>query len=50
MGLFSSTTLKPGDAAPDFTLKDQFGKAVCLSDLRGKRVILYFFPKAETPG
>lgn len=50
MGLFSSTTLKPGDAAPDFSLKDQAGKALRLSDLRGKRVVLYFFPKAGTPG
>jgi len=50
MGLFSSTTLKPGDAAPDFSLKDQSGEAVRLSDLRGKRVVLYFFPKADTPG
>jgi peroxiredoxin Q/BCP len=50
MGLFSSTSLKPGDAAPDFTLKDQDGKPVTLSRLRGKRVVLYFFPKADTPG
>jgi peroxiredoxin Q/BCP len=50
MGLFSTTPLKPGDAAPDFTLKDQSGKALRLSDLRPKRVVLYFFPKADTPG
>ena len=50
MGLFSGTTLKAGDAAPDFTLKDQTGKAVTLSSLRGKRVVLYFYPKADTPG
>ena len=50
MGLLSSTTLKRGDAAPDFTLKDQSGKAVRLSDFRGRRVVLYFFPKADTPG
>jgi peroxiredoxin Q/BCP len=50
MGLFSGTTLKPGDGAPDFTLKDQNGKNVTLSALRGKRVVLYFFPKADTPG
>ena len=50
MGLFSGTTLKPGDKAPDFTLKDQNGKTVTLSALRGKRVVLYFFPKADTPG
>jgi peroxiredoxin Q/BCP len=50
MGLFSGTTLKPGDAAPDFTLKDQYGKNVALSALHGKRVVLYFYPKADTPG
>ena len=50
MGLFKGTSLKPGDEAPDFTLKDQDGKSVSLSALRGKRVVLYFFPKADTPG
>jgi peroxiredoxin Q/BCP len=50
MGLFSGTTLKPGDAAPLFTLKDQTGKEVSLASLRGKRVVLYFYPKADTPG
>ncbi len=50
MGLFSGTPLKPGDAAPDFTLKDQSGRTVSLSGLKGKRVVLYFFPKADTPG
>ncbi len=50
MGLFSGTTLKAGDAAPDFTLKDQTGKDVSLGSLEGKRVVLYFFPKADTPG
>jgi peroxiredoxin Q/BCP len=50
MGLFSETNLQPGDAAPDFTLKDQKGKEVSLESLRGKRVVLYFFPKADTPG
>jgi peroxiredoxin Q/BCP len=42
--------LKPGEAAPDFTLPDQDGKAVRLSDLRGKKVVLYFYPKDDTPG
>src|SRR2546423_274439 len=42
--------LKAGDPAPDFALDDQHGKTVKLSDFRGKRVILYFFPKADTPG
>jgi hypothetical protein len=50
MALLSSTSLAPGMAAPDFTLPDQHGKGVRLSDLRGKRVVLYFFPKADTPG
>ncbi len=50
MGLFGSTSLKAGDDAPDFTLKDQTGKAVRLSALRGRRVILFFYPKADTPG
>jgi peroxiredoxin Q/BCP len=50
MGLFSGISLKAGDAAPDFTLKDQNGKDVTLSKLRGKRVVLYFYPKADTSG
>jgi len=39
-----------GDPAPDFTLPDQDGNAVTLSDLKGKTVVLYFYPKADTPG
>jgi peroxiredoxin Q/BCP len=39
-----------GQQAPDFTLPDQDGKAVRLSDLRGKRVVLYFYPKDDTSG
>ena len=42
--------LQPGDAAPDFTLPDQDGNPVTLSELRGKTVVLYFYPKADTPG
>jgi thioredoxin-dependent peroxiredoxin len=42
--------LQPGDTAPDFTLKDQHGSDVSLSDVRGKTVVLYFYPKADTPG
>ncbi len=42
--------LAPGDAAPDFTLDDQTGSPVTLSDLRGERVVLYFYPAAMTPG
>jgi peroxiredoxin Q/BCP len=50
MGLFSSSSLKPGDPAPDFDLKDQSGRPVRLSELRPKRVVLFFYPKADTPG
>ena len=39
-----------GQLAPDFELPDQEGNTVKLSDLRGKRVVLYFYPKADTPG
>ena len=39
-----------GDIAPDFTLPDQDGNEVTLSSFRGKRVVLYFYPKADTPG
>jgi peroxiredoxin Q/BCP len=39
-----------GDTAPDFTLPDQHGTPVTLSDLRGQTVVLYFYPKADTPG
>ncbi|MEP6630736.1 MAG: thioredoxin-dependent thiol peroxidase [Lapillicoccus sp.] len=45
-----TTTLKAGDPAPDFTLDDDTGKPVTLSDLRGRRVIVYFYPAAMTPG
>jgi peroxiredoxin Q/BCP len=39
-----------GDAAPDFTLPDQDGKPLSLSSLRGQRVVIYFYPKDDTPG
>lgn len=42
--------LNEGDIAPDFTTKDQNGNAVKLSDFKGKRVVLYFYPKDDTPG
>ena len=42
--------LVSGDAAPDFTLTDQDGASVSLHDLRGRKVILYFYPEAMTPG
>jgi AhpC/TSA family len=42
--------LKVGDAAPDFEVSDHNGKRVKLRDFRGKKVLLWFFPKADTPG
>jgi thioredoxin-dependent peroxiredoxin len=39
-----------GQAAPDFTLADQNGDEVSLSDLRGETIVLYFYPRADTPG
>jgi thioredoxin-dependent peroxiredoxin len=43
-------TLKIGDKAPDFESKDQDGKTIKLSDFKGKKVVLYFYPKDDTPG
>jgi peroxiredoxin Q/BCP len=45
-----TTRLQPGDTAPDFTLPTDTGETVTLSDLRGRRVIVYFYPTAMTPG
>lgn len=42
--------LKPGDKAPAFALTDQDGKTVKLSDFKGRKVLVYFYPKADTPG
>jgi peroxiredoxin Q/BCP len=42
--------IEPGDKAPDFELPDQDGRAVKLSDFRGQPVVVYFYPKADTPG
>jgi thioredoxin-dependent peroxiredoxin len=42
--------LEAGQAAPDFTLPDQDGNELKLSDLRGETVVLYFYPRADTPG
>jgi len=44
------TTLAVGDKAPVFALKDQHGKLVRLSSFKGQRVVVYFYPKADTPG
>jgi len=43
-------TLQIGEPAPDFTLPDQDGKAVKLSQFKGQRVVIYFYPKDDTPG
>jgi peroxiredoxin Q/BCP len=42
--------IEAGDAAPDFELPDQDGRPVRLKDFRGQRVVVYFYPKADTPG
>ena len=46
----TETRLAPGDTAPTFTLTDQDGRSVSLSDFTGRKVILYFYPAAMTPG
>jgi peroxiredoxin Q/BCP len=42
--------LKEGDTAPDFQTKDEQGREVKLADFRGQKVVLYFYPKDDTPG
>jgi len=42
--------LSVGDKAPDFALLSDSGKKVSLKDFRGQKLVLYFFPKADTPG
>jgi len=42
--------LEPGAPAPDFEAVDHRGRTVRLRDLRGKKVVLWFYPKADTPG
>jgi peroxiredoxin Q/BCP len=44
------TTLKPGDVAPVFTATDQHGVEISLDALKGRKVVLYFYPKDDTPG
>ncbi len=44
------TLLKPGDEAPDFETTDQDGRPLSLKDFAGKKVVLYFYPKDDTPG
>ena len=44
------TAMDTNDKAPEFTLPDENGKNVSLKDFRGKTVVLFFFPKADTPG
>lgn len=44
------THLKAGDPAPDFVGKDQQGKEISLSGFRGRKLVLYFYPKDDTPG
>jgi peroxiredoxin Q/BCP len=44
------TTLKEGDKAPAFALQDQHGKKTRLSQYKGRKLVVYFYPKADTPG
>jgi thioredoxin-dependent peroxiredoxin len=48
--MFDQTTLQIGDTAPELKLKDQHGKLVFLRDYAGRWVVLYFYPKDDTPG
>ncbi len=48
--LIKAPTLAPGDKAPDFKLENQNGKKISLKDFKGQRVLVYFYPKAQTPG
>lgn len=43
-------TLKPGDKAPEFNSEDQDGNQISLADYKGKKLVLFFYPKASTPG
>ncbi len=44
------TTLKPGDKAPNFSALDQDGNTIALTDYTGKKLVVFFYPKASTPG
>lgn len=44
------TTLKIGDKAPNFSAKDQDGNIISLNDYKGKKLVIFFYPKASTPG
>lgn len=44
------TTLKEGNKAPEFKTTDQNGKTISLADYKGKKIVLYFYPKDDTPG
>lgn len=46
----SNTSLKPGDLAPEFALPSETGDITSLTSLRGQRVVVYFYPKDDTPG
>jgi peroxiredoxin Q/BCP len=50
MGSSERRSMKVGQKAPDFTVQDDSGKTVRLSDFKGKKVVLYFYPKDDTPG
>ncbi len=49
-GSYDAAVIKPGDKAPEFALPDQDGRAITLSDFRGQTLVLYFYPRADTPG
>ena len=44
------TSLKAGDKAPDFSIPNQDGETISLADFKGKKLVLFFYPKASTPG
>jgi len=48
--IFLMMKLNKGDIAPDFCLKNQDGEKICLKDFKGKNIVLYFYPKDNTPG